>query len=48
MEDERIEMQWFRAKEVDEMITSGKIHGRQNDDWIPRLEAIPKTVAIMR
>ena len=25
MEDERIEMQWFRAKDVDEMISSGKI-----------------------
>jgi ADP-ribose pyrophosphatase len=25
MEDERIEMQWYRAKEVDEMIKAGKI-----------------------
>jgi ADP-ribose pyrophosphatase len=25
MEDERIELQWFRAKDVDEMIKSGKI-----------------------
>jgi ADP-ribose pyrophosphatase len=25
MEDERIEMQWFRAKELDEMIAAGKI-----------------------
>jgi ADP-ribose pyrophosphatase len=25
MEDERIEMQWFRAKELDEMIGAGKI-----------------------
>ena len=25
MEDERIELQWFRAKELDEMIAAGKI-----------------------
>ena len=25
MEDERIEMQWFKAKELDDMIADGKI-----------------------
>ena len=42
MEDERIELQWFRAKELDEMIAAGQNTGRQNDDRVSYVEAISR------